>query len=482
MSEERKYNHGAKIILIISILMIPMQLITSALISRISSEASGILGVLEIFYNAIISFFIFGGENAIIKLLTNKNTKTQKKNFIIKYIIITSAIFVTTIVITKICHFDFIKKLTGQLNSTSIFMYGVGLLIIINNILLYYLKEEEKFSYYAFGIKLFNIGNFLSVVYIFFFCKNIDVQNTLLVFMGLLQLLSTIIILIKEKIVYQKETKEERAEKRQIENLKFIFFLYLSTLLVFIYDKIDQIILVKTLGLATLGGYYLIVKVVNMVKLLPNTYNSTFYPYICKYLNKESSNYIFNNILSKNLFFIFPLTIIIVLNSKLIINILFGAEYINYNFTLQFLTTIILISAPTIILNNFLYALGKTKKYFQISFIAIAVQVIIIISTIKYIGINAILIARFVSTFIIFIFCKLYLNKLQYSTKLPKTYYRYSAVILVSLAITNLLKLNIIFNIILSIIILIIYMIENKNYVINNYKKIKDRFGKIKGN
>ena len=51
MGEERKYNHGAKIVLIISILMIPMQLITSALISRISSEASGILGVLEIFYN-----------------------------------------------------------------------------------------------------------------------------------------------------------------------------------------------------------------------------------------------------------------------------------------------------------------------------------------------------------------------------------------------------------------------------------------------
>lgn len=479
MSEERKYNHGAKIILIISILMIPMQLITSALISRISSEASGILGVLEIFYNAIISFFIFGGENAIIKLLTNKNTKTQKKNFIIKYIIITITIFMTTIVITKICHIDFIQKLTGQLNSTSILMYGVGLLIIVNNILLYYLKEEEKFAYYAFGIKLFNIGNFLSVIYIFFFCKNIDVQNTLLVFMGILQLLSIIIILIKEKIIYEKE---EKTDKIQIENIKFIFFLYLSTLLVFVYDKIDQIILVKTLGLATLGGYYLIVKVVNMVKLLPNTYNSTFYPYICKYLNRESSNYIFNNILSKNLFFIFPLTIIIVLNSKLIINILFGMEYIQYNFTLQFLTTIILISAPTIILNNFLYALGKTKKYFQISFIAIIVQVIIIVGMIKHIGINAILIARLVSTFIIFIFCKLYLNKIQYLTKLPKIYYKYSAVLLILLVITNLLKLNIILDIILSIIILIIYMIENKNYVINNYKKIKDRFNKIRIN
>ena len=477
MGEERKYNHGAKIVLIISILMIPMQLITSALISRISSEASGILGVLEIFYNAMISFFVFGGENAIIKLLTNKKTKTERKNFIIKYIFITIMIFISTIVITKIFHFDFIQKLTGQQKATSILMYVVGLLIIINNILLYYLKEEEKFSYYAFGIKLFNIGDFLSVLYITFLVKNVDIQNTLLIFMGILQLLSIVRIVLREKITYKNVGEMDQIK---IEDIKFIFFLYLSTLLVFIYDKVDQIILVKTLGLSTLGGYYLIVKIVNMVKLLPNTYNSTFYPYICKYLNKESSNYIFNNILSKNLFFIFPLTIIIVLNSKLVINILFGMEYINYNFALQLLTTIILISAPTIILNNFIYALGKTKKYFQISFIAIIVQVIIIVSMIKYIGLNAILIARFVSTMMIFIFCKLYLSKMQYATELPKDYYRYSGVLLISLLITNLFRLSIVWNMILSSVILIIYMFENKNYVINNYKKIKEKFNNKK--
>ena len=295
--------------------------------------------------------------------------------------------------------------------------------------------------------------------------------------MGILQLLSIVRIVLREKITYKNVGEMDQIK---IEDIKFIFFLYLSTLLVFIYDKVDQIILVKTLGLSTLGGYYLIVKIVNMVKLLPNTYNSTFYPYICKYLNKESSNYIFNNILSKNLFFIFPLTIIIVLNSKLVINILFGMEYINYNFALQLLTTIILISAPTIILNNFIYALGKTKKYFQISFIAIIVQVIIIVSMIKYIGLNAILIARFVSTMMIFIFCKLYLSKMQYATELPKDYYRYSAVLLISLLITNLFRLSIVWNMILSSVILIIYMFENKNYVINNYKKIKEKFNNKK--
>ena len=69
---------------------------------------------------------------------------------------------------------------------------------------------------------------------------------------------------------------------------------------------------------------------------------------------------------------------------------------------------------------------------------------------------------------------------MQYKTELPKNYYRYSAVLLISLLITNLFRLSIVWNMILSTVILIIYMFENKNYVINNYKKIKEKFNNKK--
>ena len=134
MELERKYNKGAKIVLFISVMAIPMQLVTSALISRVSPEASGTLGVLEIFYNAIISFFMLGGETGIVKLLTNQKGITSKKNFIIKYIFLCVIFFVITTTILRLFNIDIIKVITGREAQTSILMYAVAIFIIINNI------------------------------------------------------------------------------------------------------------------------------------------------------------------------------------------------------------------------------------------------------------------------------------------------------------------------------------------------------------
>ena len=85
-SEEAKYSKGAKIILLISLSAIPIQLLTSMLISRVSPEAAGTLGVVELFYTAIVTFFLFGGETAIVKLLSDFKDNNTKKSFILYYI------------------------------------------------------------------------------------------------------------------------------------------------------------------------------------------------------------------------------------------------------------------------------------------------------------------------------------------------------------------------------------------------------------
>lgn len=472
MELERKYNKGAKIVLFISVMAIPMQLLTSALISRVSPEASGTLGVLEIFYNAIISFFMLGGETGIVKLLTNQKGITSKKNFIIKYIFLCVIFFVIMTTILRLFNIDIIKVITGREAQTSILMYAVAIFIIINNILLSYIKESEKFIHYAIGIKLFNLGNLLAVLVAYFIIKDANIEIILLLSMGVLQLLNIIYITAKEKIFYK--LKKDGFEKLNIQIFKYIFFLHLSTILTFVYDKVDQIIVINKLGISILGGYYLIVKVVNMVKLIPNTYNSTFYPYICKQLNKQNSNNIFNTILSKNLLFIFPMTIVITLNSNLIITVLFGTEYLQYSLILQILTSVVLFSAPTPILNNYLYAIGLSKKYFFISLISIIVQIVIIYFSIDIVGIIGVSIARGISTILILIFCKLSLKKQDYLIKISKEYYIYCAIEVLFLVITNILNLGNILGLIVTIIILALFLIKNRMYVKNILKGVKN--------
>ncbi len=475
MNIEKKYNRGAKIVLFISLMAIPMQLITSALISRISSEASGALGILEIFYNVIVAFFVLGGETGIIKLLTDRREIKSKKNFISKYIVICIFFFLIVAVGLRLFKFDIIKIVTGQENSTSVLMYIVALFIIINNILLAYIKESEKFIHYAIGIKLFNLGNLLSVLYVSFIGKSADINIILLIVMGMLQLINVTFIIIKEKIFLGITVKKH--EKIDYRILKYIFFLYLSTILAFLYDKIDQIIVVNKLGLSILGGYYLIIKVVNMVKLIPNTYNSTFYPYICKQLKKENANFIFNNILSKNLLFIFPMTVLIVLNSDLIITVLFGVVYLKYGLLLQILTGIVLFSAPNVILNNFLYALEKSNKYFWISFISVLVEIMVIYCFIDKTGLVIVPISKCCANLSILILSKISLEKMGYKVKLPFKYYIYNIILIVDLIVTNMIQLSGIIYIILSLIIIGIFALNNRQYLL---KILKDITKKIK--
>ncbi len=471
MDIERKYNRGAKIVLFISILAIPMQLITTALISRISSEASGTLGLLEIFYNGVIAFFMLGGETGIIKLLTNKGETDKKKIFIIKYMIVCILFFLVLTLGLRIFNIDIIQMITGQEESTSYLMYFAALFVIMNNILLAYIKESEKFIHYAIGIKLFNIGNLIAILYVFFIAKDSNIQNILLVFMGLLQLINVIYIIIKEKIF--SKVNIQKHGKIDLTMFKYLFFLYLSMILVFVYDKIDQIIVVNKLGLSILGGYYLVVKVVNMVKLLPNIYNSTFYPYICKTLKKENANFILNHILNKNLMFIYPLTIIVVLNSNLIISILFGTEYLSYSVILQILTSIVLFSSPTQILNNFLYAVGDSKKYFIISFLSVMLQVILITALIDKFGLIIVVIARGASTLLILLLCMIGLNKMGYKMKLDKNYYIDSAITILLLIVTNILKFSNIVYVVVTIVLLSIFVFKNREYLLNLLPKHK---------
>lgn len=473
MDIERKYNRGAKLILFISIMAIPMQLLTSALISRISSEASGTLGLIEIFYNGIIALFMLGGETGIIKLLTDRTEPEKKKSFIIKYSFICAIFFLIVTVGLRLFNIDIIQSVVGQTNSTSVLMYVVALFVIMNNIMLAYIKESERFIHYAIGIKLFNLGNLLAVVYAYFIARDSNIETLLLISLGSIQFINMLYIMIKEKIFYKVKLKTE--DKFNFQMIKYLFFLYLSTILVFVYDKIDQIIVVNKLGLSILGGYYLIIKVVNMVKLIPNTYNSTFYPYICKQLKKENSNFIFNNILSKNLLFIFPLAITVVLNCNLIITILFGTEYLQYGLLLQILTSIILFSAPNVILNNFLYALEKSNKYFLISFISVLLEVALIYSFIDKLGLIIVTIARACSSVIVLILCQIYLRKAGYKTKLPLDYYLYNAIVIFFLILTNVVQINNVLCIIISIVILAIFDIKNRQYILNILKHRKEQ-------
>lgn len=464
---EKKYKNGAKIVLLVSILAIPLQLITSIIISRVSAEASGTLGVIELFYNTIITFFLFGGETAVVKLLSDIEESSNKNKFVMYYIRICLLYFVIFIVVLRLLNVDIIKIILGVKNNTTIGMYLVGILIIINNVLLAYIKEKEDFLLYSIGTKIFNIATFFGALYIVF-CGKSNTQLILFVSLFLGCLLLMIYIFMRNININVKEFFELWTPKQKI--FKYALFLHLSTIMAFVFDKTDQIIIVNKFGIGVLGGYYLIVKIVNMVKLIPNVYNSTFYPYICKQLNKETSNQMFNNLIKRNLLIIFPITIIILMNSNLIIRILYGTEYLHYNTILQLYAVVVLISAPAMVLNNYLFALGKSKQYFFISIAAVSIQLMLMLPLMNSIGIGGLVIARAFASILTITLCKYYLKKNQFETKLSKQYYLYCFLLIILDVLINIFELKYIINVFITAILLIIFTISNRKNLMSLIK------------
>lgn len=460
-SEEDKYSKGAKIILLISLSAIPIQLLTSMLISRVSPEAAGTLGVVELFYTAVITFFLFGGETAIVKLLSDFKENNTKKSFILYYIGVCLGYFLVFAGVLRLLDIDIIRLIIGSDTNTSFLMYVVGALIVIHNILLSFQKEQEQFLNYSIGVKLFHFVILFATIYIFINPME-NMQNVFYYAMivSYILIIPITIYQLKFSIPNIKGIKSS-----EYKFFKYTIFLHASTLVAFLFDRIDQVLILNTLGIAVLGGYYLMFKISTMVKLVPNIYNSTFYLYFCRELRKENANELCRSLLSRNLVVVVPIIFVVILNAEFIIKILFGDEYLRFSNVLKIFMIIIIIGVPGMVLNNCLFALGRSKQYFAISTISVIVQLAVMFPLMSMLGVEGLVIAKGLTSILVIIMCLLYLKKEKYNIKLPGNYFIYSSMALFLMLITNIIDFSVLVEILITLLFLCTYIYFNRGSI-----------------
>ncbi|KMM36749.1 lipopolysaccharide biosynthesis protein [Guptibacillus hwajinpoensis] len=457
-SKEVKYSKGAKIILLISLSAIPIQLLTSMLISRVSPEAAGTLGVVELFYNAIVTFFLFGGETAIVKLLSDFKGNNSKKSFILYYIGICIGYFLVFAGVLRLLNIDIIKLIIGSNSNTSFLMYVVGVLIVLHNILLSFQKEQEQFLNYSIGVKLFHFVMLFATIFIFVNPME-NMQNVF--YYGMI----ISYILIIPVTIFQLNfslPNIKGIKSSEYKFFKYTIFLHASTIVAFLFDRIDQILILNSLGVAVLGGYYLMFKVSTMVKLLPNIYNSTFYLYFCRELRKENANELCRSLLNRNLLVVVPIIFVVILNAGLIIQLLFGKDYLEFSNVLKIFMGIIIIGVPGMVLNNCLFALGRSKQYFVISTISVIVQLAVMFPLMSLLGVEGLVIAKGLTNVLIITMCLFYLKKEKYNIELPGNYFFYSIMAIFLILFSNLLDFSVFYEILITILFLVTYIYFNR--------------------
>lgn len=229
-------------------------------------------------------------------------------------------------------------------------------------------------------MKLITISNVisrtLSVILIFIFVNNSD---HIVLYSFLYSLTYLLIGLINIYIVKSKYSmKLNRVSiNSMFEELKDGWYLFTTSAMGKVFSGFGVTILVFSSSAFEVGVYSAIYKIPQILKMLYEPIGQVIYPYISRlYTESFSKGYAKIKSIINYIIIVFgSISILLVINSRYIVNVLYGSEYVNYSYLLIPLIIWTILSITNNLLGvQVLVASGHLKEYsiaFRIGVVAI---------------------------------------------------------------------------------------------------------------
>lgn len=446
---------------ILTIIAIPIQFATSIVLGRISPDILGEFGFIDLFFSTIVTFLFFGGDTVVIKFLPEIK-KEKRISFIISYGLIVTILYFFSIVFLKVLNIS-PKFILGQdfpeNYSFNLFILGIIYLIfyLVTSSLngLIHLKESTILQ------KLINVFNLLYFSLYFVLKDYYKVDEWALIINGTL----FIIILITLYSLFFIKRAINFNEKKYFYLPKkfwqFGIFVHLSTLSIYIYEKLDQLVIVNMFNIKLFGIYYACFKVAYFVKFVPQIINKGLFPTLSTLVaNKNDKEAVLYNEynMKMNIVFGMFLALPIILFSKEIL-LLYGKEYTEYSWILTYLAYLFFISIPSQINGNLLNAKGKSNFFFINSICTILLQILILFYTINRFGLVSLLISRGCAIIMGTILTYILLKRIEPRVKMNTQYYFYCSILLVLVILSANFNINI--RLLILVICFILIIISN---------------------
>ena len=346
---------GAKWTVILSIIALPLSYITSIILGRVSGDTLGIFALLNVFITFVTTFIILGGSNVIIKYLPNLEQE-NKFLFLKSYLFIIA--FITILAMIFIYLFpDSIKIVIGQGFSSNIVIY----LIIFIPIIVFY----SIFDYVLNGLievktstlikQLFVVGNFIIILLLFLFYREFFLENSLFILfglflifyalMGILSFYFSIKIMRGKKANFKSSDDNDRSFFKKFYFPKgfwhFLIFVHVSTILVFAYDKVDQLFLIANLNISELGFYYAAIQTAMLIRYVPTVIGGMLLPTFSNMMASKNESIIpryYKYIVKYNTLMTVIAALFCIFFSKEILS-MFGPSYVEYYLIIVILGT-----------------------------------------------------------------------------------------------------------------------------------------------
>lgn len=460
----QKSISGAKWTIILSIIALPMGYATNIILGKISPEALGIYGLLNIFIVSVTTFILFGGSNVIVKYLPEIEDD-KKVSFLLSYIFLVFLIAIFAVGLFFLCP-KILDLLFGQAFPLNILPY---LIIFIPVIILYSIFNfilnglmEIKTSVVIRQAVVF--CNFIAFSILFFFYKDFFRENLWMIILGLPFVCYTVLGLLASSITIKKMkatslskclTKVRDCEFSHVDNegkvplwisswrfriisklrkftlylpkrfWSFALFVHISTILVFVYDKIDQLFILNYFSIHELGLYYAALKTVTLIRYTPMLLGSVLLPTFSNLLVLNEIHLVkkvYREIVRYNTMIIIPMVLFCIFFSRQIMG-LFGEAYVHNHLVLVVLSMFYGFTPMAGVNYSLVIAKGKSGIALINSIIQIGLQVVLMLFLINRIGILGLAIGRGAGVVLAQIGLIIIVTKiLDIDIKIPKSY------------------------------------------------------------
>lgn len=435
-----KFKDGFKWMLLLSTLAIPIQFLISVVIGRVSAEALGIYASVELILSLIVIFIFIGGEYTFIKFIPRFKSKKSSINFYLSSLVVLSILY---IIITLSFEYTWVYfeeelKISRFEALFTYKLYYLGYLYLLWSISVAYLKGMNSLKYATISQKMPIviplIYFFTSIIFEFSLSTRSQVILSfyLMTIVGLSLSLYFIYKVKRNDEMISNIIKEHKSNSFK-EIFKYSSYIYLSGIVIFIYEKLDQLIIMANFNIGILGIYFACYKISLLAKFIPKTMNQSLLPSFSEMISTDDKTSIekyHNKNIKFNLIFSSLVSGFVVIFSENILSV-YGIEFAKYSWLLSGLICLFFLGTPGQVNTNLIGIIGDGKKMLTISAFVVVVQILSMYLAISYIGLWSILLARFLAVVLNQVLTNYELKKLYKVHRNGMTYYLISTILII---------------------------------------------------
>ena len=367
------------------------------------TDVLGSYALVMLFFNAIMTFGLFGGSS-LVSTLIPKEINFKKKieifyNNIYISLILSIFIFGLIYLNPSVLSIVFSDKIDFFIYKRSIVLIPI---VIISQMCIFWLQGNLNFKTSSFlsQCQIFAFTLVIMLSYLNDSFKELIIRNPYLFFVYLILIINVLIIIFVFKTEKLPFVSINKLNFPKLNFFRLGFNLYLGTILTFIYLYYDQIMITKFIGLKELGFYFLILQLVDLIRFIPQRLGQIFLASFARMIG-DDDRISFQNIYKKSSENLLLLNLIIsiglIVSSKLLFNI-FNIDYSKYGIIFMLLILVRNISGLGVINSMIILSKEKSRLFLYNSFLLICFQTLIIYFTIEAYGILSVVIAQLVST------------------------------------------------------------------------------------